>query len=717
MLQAKYLYPVLLLLASIVLVLVSACAAPTVEPEIGEEAREGSISEPVEESAEELPAEEPYSGMEIVVDGSGHMYGPLPVIFYALTALDGMDIYPLGDGAFSLFALYDSGSTKVRINNLFPPNRVSGSNWDNSDAGHLKISGVETVNLRLNGVNERRSDGSIPMGPPESGNEAQVDVPKVAVMPEEVDVSLIGAPVVNQLIAVIDYTALLTDPAIEYVGTGVYPPTVNLYWPNEVKPTPGLSLKLEPFGNLVSADATPGYRYWLRDIDFHHGNSVANDLLREFNYLFDTGTTMTIISDQVANVLQLSSAEADFDCFGKAGAGHYLDSVTMYGVDGRYTVKNAAVCWAQDKIGTGDAVIGSNFFDQVQIIVDGPGNMLGISEAGKEVVIHQEAEKPPEAEAPPVEQPKEVQPPRVDLPPGGFEGVVMEQGTGRKIEGAVISFVSEDGSVKKEVQSGQNGYYQVELPISRYTVSAWHDDYLPFSTGSGFYIVPSSQLQYGDITMEPKPKPEDIPVGGFQGVVVDSASGAGIAGALIIFEREDGAYRQDTQSDASGNYQINLPAGRFWVTASHGDYETYSTRPGFFVLPGPGMQVGNIFMKPKQGSSGGTTGCGGVQVGGFCWYFGADSASCDDVCSSHGGYHDATRSFAGSDGSPVSCRNVLDAMGLVVDDFYETKQGGIGCFALRNTKGNYIGYWDDVPTTSSGTYGVPGRQRICACQQ
>jgi len=370
MLQAKYLSPILLLSASIVLVLASACAAPAATPVTVEEAQKVST---------EAPVEKPYSGTQIVVDGSGHLYGPLPVIFYALTALDGIDIYPLGDDAFSLFGLYDSGSTKVRINNLYPPNRVSGPNWNNSDAGHLKLTGVETVNLRLNGVNERRSDGSIPIGPLGSGNEPQVDVPKLAVMPDEVDVTLIGAPVVNQLIAVIDYTTLVTDQAMEYAGTGVRPPSMYLYWPQEVKPTPGISLKLESFGNLVSADATPGYRYWLRDVDFQHGNSVANDQLMKFDYLFDTGTTMTLINDRVASSLALSSAEADFDCFGKTGAGYYLDSVTMHGFEGSYTIKNAAVCWAQDKIATGDAVIGSNFFDQVQIIVDGPGNILGIS--------------------------------------------------------------------------------------------------------------------------------------------------------------------------------------------------------------------------------------------------------------------------------------------------------------------------------------------------
>jgi hypothetical protein len=206
-------------------------------------------------------------------------------------------------------------------------------------------------------------------------------------------------------------------------------------------------------------------------------------------------------------------------------------------------------------------------------------------------------------------------------------------------------------------------------------------------------------------------------MGGYQGIVTVRESGAKVTGVRIIFVSEDGSITKEAMSDSNGGYQVELLEGKYVVTASHENYETYSTSPGFFVVPGPGMQVGNIFLNPKQGTSNGTVECGGVEVGGYCWYLGADSVSCDAVCNSHGGYHEATRSFSGSDGSPSSCRSILDAMGLPIDDFYETKQGGIGCFVIPNTRGNYFGYWDDVPTSSSATYVTPGRRRICACQK
>lgn len=108
--------------------------------------------------------------------------------------------------------------------------------------------------------------------------------------------------------------------------------------------------------------------------------------------------------------------------------------------------------------------------------------------------------------------------------------------------------------------------------------------------------------------------------------------------------------------------------------------------------------------------------CGGTEAGGFCWYFGDANLSCSAVCSAHGGYDDATRTYAGSDGSPGNCKSVISALNVAQDDFFETTQGGLGCFAIQNTSGNYFGYWDEQPTTADATSVTPGRQRICACQ-
>jgi hypothetical protein len=106
--------------------------------------------------------------------------------------------------------------------------------------------------------------------------------------------------------------------------------------------------------------------------------------------------------------------------------------------------------------------------------------------------------------------------------------------------------------------------------------------------------------------------------------------------------------------------------------------------------------------------------CMGDEVGGFCWYLGAENRSCTDVCASHGGYHEATRFFAGSDGSNDNCMAVLGALGYPSGQFSETLQGGIGCFAVISIETFRLR--DTQPTTASATSGTPGRRRVCACQ-
>ncbi len=88
--------------------------------------------------------------------------------------------------------------------------------------------------------------------------------------------------------------------------------------------------------------------------------------------------------------------------------------------------------------------------------------------------------------------------------------------------------------------------------------------------------------------------------GGFQGIVAEGGlQGSKIAGAVIKFTSEDGSLSQTITSTNAGTYKIELPQGRYKVTATHRSYETYTTGRGFFVVTCNGMQTGNIFMEKK----------------------------------------------------------------------------------------------------------------------
>ncbi len=88
---------------------------------------------------------------------------------------------------------------------------------------------------------------------------------------------------------------------------------------------------------------------------------------------------------------------------------------------------------------------------------------------------------------------------------------------------------------------------------------------------------------------------------GFRGRVYqrksDGSIGQNIAGVKITFTAENGTLvKSVTSAGASGLYSIELPPQRYVVTATHPDYDNYSTAPGFFVVTGKGFQTGNIFL-------------------------------------------------------------------------------------------------------------------------
>nr|MDJ0767129.1 hypothetical protein [Myxococcota bacterium] len=107
--------------------------------------------------------------------------------------------------------------------------------------------------------------------------------------------------------------------------------------------------------------------------------------------------------------------------------------------------------------------------------------------------------------------------------------------------------------------------------------------------------------------------------------------------------------------------------------------------------------------------------CGGLEMGGFCWYFGEDGQSCDAVCADHGGYHEATRTYAGSDGTNAQCNDLLTAFGAAAtftdDGYFEQAEGiGIGCSEYEKSERRRI----TAPTTDDISY-VWGYRRVCAC--
>ncbi len=90
---------------------------------------------------------------------------------------------------------------------------------------------------------------------------------------------------------------------------------------------------------------------------------------------------------------------------------------------------------------------------------------------------------------------------------------------------------------------------------------------------------------------------------GYQGLAYerkpDGSIGPKIPGVKITFVSEDNTITKTVITDGSGFYRIDLCTMRYVVSATHPDFQDYSTAPGFFVVTGSGYQTGNIFLKRK----------------------------------------------------------------------------------------------------------------------
>jgi hypothetical protein len=107
--------------------------------------------------------------------------------------------------------------------------------------------------------------------------------------------------------------------------------------------------------------------------------------------------------------------------------------------------------------------------------------------------------------------------------------------------------------------------------------------------------------------------------------------------------------------------------------------------------------------------------CGAI-VGGFCWFKAANGANCDTTCAAAGRvYSDATRDYAGSNGTDANCGAVAAALGpVLVGPTAATSDGGYGCIDI-DANGNGAILRITSPVTDSTSAHNPG-YRFCACQ-
>jgi len=296
--------------------------------------------------------------------------GVLPTMITAFANAAGTDVLPAGATDYYVFTLFDTGSTRVY--------------FDNSTAATLGVSNGMVTDIRINGLG---AIDPVTLEAPIYAGQAQAEVAGVPVsLPASPpDITLIGGPVTNEVMAVIDYSTLITrGPYAHLGGADVTGPDI-MFYSETATPSfiPAIDLSLQAFGNT---GAGLGQRYWMYDVSFNNGASsvaslAAGDMTgTHTRFLYDTGTNVTLIRDIWAATLGLTGP-ADFAMTvdGALLSGYYLDSITMTGVGGTYTVLGAPVLVTSSVLGgSADAIIGSNLFASSRLLFDGPGSTLSI---------------------------------------------------------------------------------------------------------------------------------------------------------------------------------------------------------------------------------------------------------------------------------------------------------------------------------------------------
>ena len=122
-----------------------------------------------------------------------------------------------------------------------------------------------------------------------------------------------------------------------------------------------------------------------------------------------------------------------------------------------------------------------------------------------------------------------------------------------------------------------------------------------------------------------------------------------------------------------------------------------------------------VTVTPASTTTTTTIPCGAI-VGGFCWFKAANATNCDTTCAAAGRvYSDATRDYAGSNGTDANCGAVAAALGPVaIGPQAAGSDAGYGCIDL-DANGNGGIFRITSPVTDSTSAHDPG-YRFCACQ-
>ena len=308
------------------------------------------------------------------------------------------DTLPVGPQIFYTFGVFDTGSSVMLINN----EPASFNDADLLDLcgplGNCVVPAIPTMiaqylptvlDVRIWGLG--RVDPNPPLGAPLDSPEREISSLQVRPSSGEFP-TLIGAPVAARTVAHIDYTTTITRV---YGFGAVQAPDIVFYSDGDPGiPNAPYAFELMRRGSFTTAldGASVGPRYDMKGARFDsQGNTLSDDSF-EINY--DTGNTTTQMTREAAMALGIDpDNDTPVDVFlintvngQQQVKGFIVDEFSMTTDDGlhRYRISNPLIYVREDLTNPPrppfpsgiDVVMGSNYFDQQEVVFDGPNDRL-----------------------------------------------------------------------------------------------------------------------------------------------------------------------------------------------------------------------------------------------------------------------------------------------------------------------------------------------------
>lgn len=173
-------------------------------------------------------------------------------------------------------------------------------------------------------------------------------------------------------------------------------------------------------------------------------------------------------------------------------------------------------------------------------------------------------------------------------------------GIGRRIPEVTLTFAHERTDERHQTETDERGTYRIDLEPARYRVRAEHPDYEVYTSNPGFLVLRDGGSVF-NVFLKRSVTTHEPETSVFRGKVYerlsDGSIGAAIPEVALSFVLEDTSEVHEVTAGSEGTYAIELPLGRYIVTAAKEGYEPYSSEPGFFVLR-PEPTTANIFLEP-----------------------------------------------------------------------------------------------------------------------